>query len=333
MPSEATMFQEPSVPRSSPSGAVESERVERVGGIALSEFVRRYRRLRRPVILTDALKDWPAKERFTPDFFRSRYGEQRVKVRGREYRLAEIIDLQSASSPERPAPYPCTLSLAECPDLLPDVMPRFPCSLPNRHTHPLMPKGLFESVYHTEIFFGGPNGQFPLLHYDFLRMHAWIAQVHGDKQFTLYEPGQEHLLYIDPKAPWLSTVERANAPDFERYPLLRQARSYSVTVRAGEALWLPCGTWHTARCLNMGITVAFDQLESGNWREFTREVVAHQKRLGQRSRAFWLGAYLGMLGPVLSVAEMFGANRRADWGLNAAAVGHPAAASVAGQSS
>ncbi|MBS0433239.1 MAG: cupin-like domain-containing protein [Proteobacteria bacterium] len=298
-------------------GITETERVERVGGLSLGEFVRRYRRPRRPVILTDALKDWSARERFTPEFFRSRYGEQRVKVRGREYRLAEVIDLQRESSVERPAPYPCTLSLADCPDLLPDITPRFRYSLPNRHTNPLMPKGLFESVYHTEVFFGGPNGQFPLLHYDFLRLHTWIAQVHGDKEFTFYEPGQEHLLYVDPKAPWLSTVERANSPDFERYPLLRQARSYTVTVRAGEAMWLPCGTWHTARCLNVGITVAFDQLEASNWRDFTREVIAHQQRLGQRARAFWLGSYLKLLGPVLGVAELFGANQLADWGLRA----------------
>ena len=302
-------------------GAAEAGGVERVGGLSVGEFVRRYRAPRRPVILTDALKDWPARERFTPEFFRTRYGDLPVKVRGREYRLAEIIDLQRESSVERPAPYPCTLSLADCPDLLPDVMPRFAYSLPNRHTHPLMPQGLFESVYHTEIFFGGPNGQFPLLHYDFLRMHAWIAQVYGDKEFTLYEPGQEHLLYVDPKAPWLSTVERANSPDYTRYPLLRQARSCTVTVRAGEALWLPCGTWHTARCLNVGITVAFDQLESGNWREFTHEVIAHQRRLGQRSRAFWLGTYLRLLGPVMSTAELFGANRRPDWGMKAVSAG------------
>lgn len=291
------------------------ERVERLSGISVDEFVRRYRRPRRPVILTDALKDWPALGRFTPEFFRSRYGDQRVKVRGREYRLAEIIDLQQASSPDRPAPYPCTLSLADCRELLPDVMPRFGYSLPNRHTHPLMPKGLFETVYHTEIFFGGPNGHFPLLHYDFLRMHAWIAQVYGDKEFTLYEPAQERLLYVDPKAPWLSTVERLHDPDYTRYPLLRQARSYKVTVHAGETLWLPCGTWHTARCLNVGITVAFDQLESGNWREFVNEVVAHQRRLGRRSRGFVLGAYLRLLGPVLNAFELVGANRRADWGL------------------
>ena len=40
-----------------------------------------------------------------------------------------------------------------------------------------------------------------------LRMHAWIAQVHGDKEFTLYERGQEELLYVNLEMSWVSTVD------------------------------------------------------------------------------------------------------------------------------
>lgn len=64
----------------------------------------------------------------------------------------------------------------------------------------------------------------------------------------------------------------------------------------------------------MNITVAFDQLEAGNWREFVGEAVAEERRHGRRARALALGAYLRLLGPMLGVAEFFGANRRADWG-------------------
>ncbi|MBS0558376.1 MAG: cupin-like domain-containing protein [Proteobacteria bacterium] len=291
----------------SPAGAW----IERVAGIGVGEFVARYRLPRRPVILTDALRDWPAVGRYTHAWFRREHGDLPVKVRGRDYRLAEIIDQQIASTAERPGPYPCTL--AACTELLPDI-PRFAYALPNRHTHPLVPKFPFEWVNHLEIFFGGPGGEFPRIHWDYLRMHAWIAQVCGAKEFTLFEPGQEHLLYVDPAKPWLSLAEPS--PDAaERFPLLHQARRHTVTVRAGEALFLPCGTWHTARCLDLNITVAFDQLESSNWAGFVREAVAAERRSGRRGRALWLGAYLRALGPVLEVCERFGANRRADWGL------------------
>lgn len=289
----------------------ESPWVERVQGITLADFVRRYRKPRRPVILTDALRDWRALGRFTPDFFRREFAERPVRIRGRHYRLGDVIAMQQASDPEHPAPYPCTFS--DCASLMGDLTPRFECSLPNRHTSGWIPRHVFELVNHLEIFFGGPGGEFPYLHYDMLRMHAWIAQVHGDKEFTLYEPGQESLLYVNPEMPWLSRVDDLH--DAERWPLLHQARRHRVVVRAGEALFLPCGIWHTARCVTMNITVAFDQLEATNWKEFVGDVVVEERRSGHPLRAAAMHAYLGLLGPLFGIAEWFGANRLTDWGV------------------
>ena len=291
------------------AGLASESWIERRHGLEVAEFRRRYLRPRRPVILTDALRGWPALEQFTHEFFRERFADLPVQVRGRTHRLAEIIDQQIASSVECPGPYPCTL--AQCAPLLPQVTPRFACSLPSRHAHALIPRRVFELVNHLEIFFGGPGGEFPRLHYDMLRMHAWLAQVHGEKEVTLYEHGQEELLYVNPKLPWLSSVQ--DPRDFERYPLLREARAHRIVLRAGEALFIPYGTWHTARCLGRNITVAFDQLEASNWRGFVADVVAEQRRCGRRAHALLLGAYLRLLGPVLSVAERLGANRATNW--------------------
>jgi len=142
-------------------------------------------------------------------------------------------------------------------------------------------------------------------------MHAWLAQVHGEKEVTLYEHGQEALLYVNPKLPWLSSVQ--DPRDFERHPLLRGARAHRIVLRAGEALFIPYGTWHTARCLGLNITVAFDQLEASNWRGFVADVVAEQRRCGRRAQALLLGAYLRLLGPLLGIAERLGANRATNW--------------------
>jgi hypothetical protein len=289
--------------------------VDRVGGISVDEFVQCYRHARKPVVLTDAMKDWKARERFTPEFFAREYGDMQIQVAGRTYRLADAIRMQREASEDNPGPYPTAIT--ECSTLVADIMPRIPHSLPNRHTHPLVPEKIFNGVSHLDIFFGGPGNNFPFPHYDFLRMHGWVAQIHGDKEMTLYDPGQEDLLYVDPERPWRSGMENPGQPDYERYPLFRQARSRKVVVHAGEALFIPCGTWHTARCLNPGISVLFDQLEPSNWNEFVGEVVALRRRAGQRGKATLVGAYLRMLGPVLSLAERFGANRRPDWGITA----------------
>jgi hypothetical protein len=283
--------------------------IERVSGITPAEFAERYRDTRRPVILTDALRGWPALERFTPEFFRSQYGDRIVRVRGRERRLDDIITMQMASTAAAPAPYPCTLF--DCRGLLDDVTPRFPCSLPSRHASRLVPPRVFENVNHLELFFGGPGGQFPYLHYDMLHMHSWIAQVHGEKEFTFFEPGQEHLFYVHPDMPWISMAD--DLDDVSRVPLLQQARREKVVVRQGEALFIPAGTWHTARSLGMTVTVAFDQLEGSNWREFARDVADMDRRSGHRWRALATRAWLGAAGTLLGLAERFGANRAGNW--------------------
>ncbi|MCP1373339.1 cupin-like domain-containing protein [Dyella lutea] len=287
--------------------------VDRVEGLGVDDFVARYRLPRRPVVLTDALKQWPANGRYTPEFFARAHADLEIRCAGKTYRLAEALSLQDQATEGHPGPYPCTIKDAR--SFVRDIMPRLPWALPNRHTHPLVPELIFNSISHIDIFFGGAGNQFPFPHYDYLRMHGWVAQLYGNKEMTLYEPGQEHLMYVDPQRPWRSVMEYADQPDYERYPLFRQVRSRKVLVRAGEALFIPCGTWHTARCLDPGISVLFDQLEASNWREFTGEVVAMRRRAGQPLKAAAIGAYLRVLGPLLGIAERFGANRRPDWGV------------------
>jgi hypothetical protein len=289
--------------------------VERRAGLGVAEFIERYRDPRRPVILTDAAREWPLYGVATPDWFRQHHGDHVVRVRGHDYRLAELLDLLENSTAERPAPYPCKFEIAKnFRALLDDASPRFAYSLPDRQANPLVPQHLFRYVNNLEIFFGGPGGEFPYLHYDVMRLHAWITQLHGDKEFTVYAPGQEHLLYVNPLMPWQSSIQNHHHPDYERYPLLRQAVAQKVVVRAGETLFLPCGWWHTARSLNTTISVAFDQLGPDNWRAFIGDVVDERRRKNQPAKAALLGAWLHALGPVLGLAERAGANHNRYWG-------------------
>jgi histone arginine demethylase JMJD6 len=289
--------------------------VERRAGISMAEFAAEYRNPRRPVILTDAARDWPVYGRGTADFFRREYGDRVVRVRGHDYALRELIDLLQASTAEQPAPYPCKFEITkDFRELLPEVTPRFGYSLPDRQANPLMPQQLFKYVNNLEIFFGGPGGEFPYLHYDVMRLHAWITQLHGDKEFTIYAPGQEHLLYVNPDMPWQSSIKDHHHPDYAAYPLLREAKAQKLVIHAGETLFLPCGWWHTARSLNVTVSVAFDQLGADNWSAFIGDVIEQRRRRGHPVKALLLQLYLGSIGPLLSMAERFGVNHARRWG-------------------
>lgn len=129
----------------------------------------------------------------------------------------------------------------------------------------------------TELFIGGPGGQFPYMHIDYYHLNAWITQLYGEKRFTVFPRGQEHLLYPKPDDSWKSEVN-IFAPDYERFPLFRQATPIEFTVGPGETLFIPFGTWHTAYSLTQTISVAFDQLNGKNYPAFMRDVWAFKKQ-------------------------------------------------------
>ena len=288
---------------------------DRRSGISVAEFIAEYRHPRRPVILTDAARDWALYGRGTPQYFRHEFGSRVVRVGGRDYSIGELIELLEASTVEQPGPYPCKFEVArDFPELLAALVPRFRHSLPDRQANSLLPQQLFKNVNNLEVFFGGPGGEFPYLHYDVMRLHAWITQLHGDKEFTVYAPGQERFLYVNPDIPWQSSIQDHHHPDYQRYPLLRQAKSQKIVIRAGETLFLPCGWWHTARSLNMTISIAFDQLGADNWPAFIGDVVEDRRRLGHPAKGLLLGMYLSLLGPLLGAAEVFGVNHSRGWG-------------------
>ena len=102
-------------------GAQDS-RVERRSGVGLREFVAEYRKPRRPLVLADAAAAWPLYGKASPDWFRAHHGDHVVRVRGRDYRLAELLDLLQASTAQAPPPYPCKFEIAKnFRALLPEV--------------------------------------------------------------------------------------------------------------------------------------------------------------------------------------------------------------------
>src|SRR4051812_28402306 len=291
------------------------EPIERRVHLGLEEFRESYLLPRRPVVFSDLAERWPIYGRATPDYFRRNYGKHPVRVLGTQCRLAELLDRLENSTAEQPGPYPCKYEIAkEFRALLPEVSPRFAHSLPDRQGSMLIPPSLFAYINNLEVFFGGPGGKFPYLHYDVMHLHAWITQLHGDKEFTLYAPGQEAFLYVNPDVPWQSLIRNHHKPDPLRYPLFLNAQAQRVVLHAGETLFLPCGWWHTARSLNMTISVAFDQLGADNWRDFVADVVAERQREGRPVAARALGTWLGAVGAGLAAMERFSANHDMQWG-------------------
>src|SRR5437870_4930934 len=61
----------------------EFPQVDRRSALSLREFRKDYLYPRKPVVITDAIESWPARTRWTLEYFKSRFADTRVTV----YRL------------------------------------------------------------------------------------------------------------------------------------------------------------------------------------------------------------------------------------------------------
>jgi hypothetical protein len=256
--------------------------IERADGMTPAVFHQKYLSGRgRPVILTDAMTTWKALSKWSFEFFKTRYGAERVVPTiwpGDKYlKVMEFgsyidslddpsgqtsgfwIDLTTKLPCEDPPESPDTpLYLTGWrafnlhPELLEDVelSPNFA-----EDWLPLLPKPfrkvLEESTkYLSGGFLIGPAGSVATLHPDILHTHAYLAQVIGRKRCVLFSPDDSGYLYdgkVDP-----------DRPDAEKFPLFRRATAYECTLHPGELLFMPADWWHYVVALEKSITVSYN---------------------------------------------------------------------------
>ncbi|HUP93050.1 MAG TPA: cupin-like domain-containing protein [Solimonas sp.] len=287
------------------------ECVQEVERLTTAEWLRvanHPERSRRPVVLTDAARAWPALRKWSPEFFRQRYGHLRQIAGGREWTLSEYLDLMRRSTAADPAPYPFGFDVErDFPELLADVSPPLQLGRRDRTGHPLLMPSMLSATKPHEIFFGGAGSIFRVLHYDALHLHGHITQIMGSKDFYLYGPEQSPYMYPRVDNPKLSEVDIL-APDFERHPEFRKARPVHARIAPGETIFFPVGWWHYTRMDGPSIAYGAMTLDYINWQSFLRDCIAGRRAAGTPAwKAAAVMAYGQALGLLMDAQEALAA--------------------------
>ena len=99
------------------------------------------------------------------------------------------------------------------------------------------------------------------LHYDL--PNTLLCQVRGSKAVHLFDPAQYDRLYLrGERFPGFDNFERQSRvdihhPDFAAFPEFRRAVALEVTLRQGEALFIPSNWFHEVETLEPSISVGF----------------------------------------------------------------------------
>jgi hypothetical protein len=210
-----------------------------------------------PFLITGIVGRWPLSE-LTPQALRERFGHLPVRARVGDYintafapdramrdmSMLEYLKLVSdggedgcadgcADGTEPPPPYLGNLELRELNSM---------CHWP-----------AYFSKMGPPRFWIGPSGTVTPLHCDY--DDNIFAQIWGRKRIFLSPPHHGEFLYTrEANAVLFGSPFDPEAPDFEKFPLARQASMLESVVNPGEMLYVPAGWYHQVRALTFSLS-------------------------------------------------------------------------------
>ncbi|MCS0592471.1 cupin-like domain-containing protein [Massilia norwichensis] len=198
-----------------------------------------------PFLMAGVVKRWPLCA-LTPQDLRERFGEVPVRARVGDY-------VATAFAPDRAMQdmsLRTYLDISEAPD---SDLPPYVGNLELRELNGMCHwPGYFEKMGPPRFWLGPARTVTPL-HCDY--DDNIFAQIWGSKRIFLAPPHHGDYLYPREANPVLfGSPFDPEAPDFEAFPLARQASIVEVLVQPGDMLYVPAGWYHQVRALSFSLS-------------------------------------------------------------------------------
>jgi hypothetical protein len=230
---------------------MELKQVDRRSGLSRKEFLHEYLRPGRPVIFTDMTRDWPAINKWTPDFFKEKYGNLPVSVYSSNYSKPGPGYMSS----DRQMSFGDFISATEKghTDLrlfLFDIFKPAP-ELRNDFLFPTVMRGFIKRF--PFMFFGGEGAEVTM-HYDIDCANVFLTQFIGHKRIILFPPSESPKIYHHPFT--VKSLIDPEAPNYDRFPALKNVKGYETILGHGETIFMPSRYWHYMHYLDFSFGLA-----------------------------------------------------------------------------
>jgi|SRR5450830_261728 len=198
-----------------------------------------------PFIVTGLVGKWPLCT-LTPQALAAQFGDLPVRARVGDY-------INTAFAPDRAMQ---DMSLQAYLMLVADntqALPPYVGNLELRALNRLCHWPAYFKKMGPPRFWLGPAGTVTPLHCDY--DDNIFAQIWGKKRIFLAPPHHDEFLYPrEANAILFGSPFDPEAPDFEKFPLARQAAMVDCTMHAGELLYVPAGWYHQVRALDFSLS-------------------------------------------------------------------------------
>ena len=224
--------------------------------ISPETFRKKYLLTETPVVLRGLWDNFPARTKWTTEYFKNELGHIEVGVFDGAIQKADR-SFKVADRKMKFAEYLDAITSDRTVDLRLFLFNIFKYKPELRHDFGFPPIANHYLKKVPFMFFGGKNSVVRM-HQDMDWSNVYLTQLHGRKEVVLFHPKYSNLLYRYPFNVH-STVNIEN-PDFEKYPGLRYVEGMHCILEPGDTLFIPSGYWHYIKYLEGGFAISLRTL-------------------------------------------------------------------------
>ncbi|PWN68686.1 cupin-like domain-containing protein [Chryseobacterium phosphatilyticum] len=228
--------------------------IDVVDDITKEEFYEKYLKPRRPVVIKNMAKKWPAYQKWTMEYMKEVVGDVEVP-------------LYDSSKADPSAPINASAAKMKFGDYI-DLIQKEPTDLriflfdPIKYAPKLLedyisPKELMGGFLdkYPNMFFGG-KGSVTFLHFDIDMAHIFHTHFNGRKHILLFDYKWRERLYQIPYATYALEDYDIENPDFTQFPALDGVEGIECFLEHGDTLFMPTGWWHWMKYLDGSFSIS-----------------------------------------------------------------------------
>ena len=228
--------------------------IDIVDDITKEEFFEKYLKPRKPVVIKNMARKWPAYQKWTMDYMKQAVGDVEVP-------------LYDSSKADPAAPINASAAKMKFADYI-DLIEKEPTDLriflfdpikqaPKLLDDYIFPKDLMGGFLdkYPNMFFGG-KGSVTFLHYDIDMAHIFHTHFNGRKHILLFDYKWKDRLYQIPYATYALEDYDIENPDFTKFPALDGVEGIECYLEHGDTLFMPTGWWHYMRYLDGSFSIS-----------------------------------------------------------------------------
>lgn len=228
--------------------------IDIVNDISKTDFEKHYLNARKPLIIKNMSKSWPAYEKWNLDYMKTVVGDKTVPLY--DSSKADPSKPINASAAEMKFEDYIELIKTTPTDLrifLFDPIKQAPKLLEDYRAPKDLMGGFLDS--YPNMFFGG-KGSVTFLHYDIDLAHIFHTHFNGRKHVILFENKWKTRLYQIPYATYALEDYDVERPDFQKFPALKGVQGVEAFLEHGDTLFMPTGYWHWMKYLDGSFSIS-----------------------------------------------------------------------------